>query len=344
NGIALAPDGSAAYIVEVRPGDPAGDRLVRLDLGTGAVTGLIEGLEGGEELVLDPTGSRAYLSEERASRIVAVDLATGQATPVAQPLPASGMVLVPRPACSGGFLTLPPKHGTVPKHVASQLPLTASAKKLPPGHYTATLEVRGNDPLRPLSIVPIVFDVLPDADADGIADRDDDCPAVANADQADADADRHGDLCDNCPAVPNPGQADLNADGAGDACQTSLSIVAIRQDGGPFVVVRLALTDPLGLPVSGDVSLLDAAAVAGAEPVFSIPFEGRPPRRIDLAPLLAGRPYRLRISASNGTTIPFVAEALFQHGAETTLAFNEPPVARIAPIPTLECDRAGGAL
>lgn len=36
----------------------------------------------------------------------------------------------------------------------------------------------------------------PDADGDGVADQDDNCPAAANADQADCDADGIGDVCD----------------------------------------------------------------------------------------------------------------------------------------------------
>jgi hypothetical protein len=80
--------------------------------------------------------------------------------------------------------------------------------------------------------------VPPDGDGDGITDADDNCPAVANADQADADGDGIGDACDafpndpdndadgdgvggdtdNCPAVANPDQADVDNDGIGDAC------------------------------------------------------------------------------------------------------------------------------
>jgi hypothetical protein len=42
-----------------------------------------------------------------------------------------------------------------------------------------------------------VSDGTPDADGDGIGDTTDNCPAVANADQADADADGVGDACDD---------------------------------------------------------------------------------------------------------------------------------------------------
>lgn len=46
---------------------------------------------------------------------------------------------------------------------------------------------------------------LPDADGDGIADVDDDCPLVANADQADSDADCRGDACPSpCAVLEKP--------------------------------------------------------------------------------------------------------------------------------------------
>jgi len=378
-GIVLSADGATAYVVDNFAG-PGGERVVRVDLATGAITTMLSGLHGGEELALDPSGQRAYLSEERDRRTIALNLQTGQTEVLSEEFAAYGVVVIPQAGCSGAFLKLPPGKGRIAGHGTAQLPLTATADDLPPGHYTATLEVRGNDPQRPLSTIPVTFDVLPDTDADGVADRDDNCPAFANADQADADADRRGDLCDNCPAAPNPTQTDRNGDGAGDACQPDVAVLALRQDGGAFVVVRLELDDPLGLPISGEVAFFDAAtgpAPAGlapvgsgaealataprlpvtgrppggvattpvrTEPVLSIPFAGRPPRRIELAPLLAAHPYRLRVSASNGAAIPFVAETVFTHQTEATLAFNEPPVARIGAVPTLECDRPAGAV
>lgn len=70
-----------------------------------------------------------------------------------------------------------------------------------------------------------------DIDGDGILNAADNCPVVANPDQADLDGDQVGDLCDgdvdndgrinaadNCPEAANPGQADLDSDGTGDAC------------------------------------------------------------------------------------------------------------------------------
>jgi len=70
-----------------------------------------------------------------------------------------------------------------------------------------------------------------DDDNDGILDVNDNCPNIANADQADADNDGIGDVCDedddndgilndldNCPLVSNADQLDTDGDGEGDAC------------------------------------------------------------------------------------------------------------------------------
>lgn len=75
-----------------------------------------------------------------------------------------------------------------------------------------------------------------DTDSDGIADSADNCPAIANANQANADGDSMGDACDaltdsdgdtvadtsdNCPNAANMDQANVDGDGQGDACDAT---------------------------------------------------------------------------------------------------------------------------
>ena len=70
-----------------------------------------------------------------------------------------------------------------------------------------------------------------DKDKDGIPDKQDNCPEIANADQLDSDEDGQGDVCDddddndgvldtvdNCVIVPNAGQEDTDGDAQGDSC------------------------------------------------------------------------------------------------------------------------------
>lgn len=59
---------------------------------------------------------------------------------------------------------------------------------------------------------------IPDSDADGHADLEDNCPLDYNPDQIDDDGDGIGTVCDNCPMLHNPEQEDADDDGLGDLC------------------------------------------------------------------------------------------------------------------------------
>ncbi len=82
-----------------------------------------------------------------------------------------------------------------------------------------------------------------DIDNDGVADSVDNCPAIANSDQADADGDSIGDACDNdadndgvaddldnCPAIANNDQADVDSDNIGNACDDDADNDGVSDD------------------------------------------------------------------------------------------------------------------
>jgi hypothetical protein len=62
-----------------------------------------------------------------------------------------------------------------------------------------------------------------DTDGDTIDNAIDNCPSVANANQANEDGDATGDVCDKCPPYPDTG-ADQDNDGVGDACDPNPNI------------------------------------------------------------------------------------------------------------------------
>ncbi|MBI4717262.1 MAG: thrombospondin type 3 repeat-containing protein [Planctomycetes bacterium] len=57
-----------------------------------------------------------------------------------------------------------------------------------------------------------------DGDGDGVGDVCDNCVNTPNTDQANNDGDAFGNVCDNCPNVSNPTQLDSDGDGLGDLC------------------------------------------------------------------------------------------------------------------------------
>ena len=107
-----------------------------------------------------------------------------------------------------------------------------------PGHsyefYSVAIDNVGHREQKdPVPDAKTLVNSVSDQDGDGVADATDNCPQVANSDQADFDGDGMGDLCDpdkdddgvanatdNCLQVVNSDQADLDGDGIGDLCDS----------------------------------------------------------------------------------------------------------------------------
>jgi DNA-binding beta-propeller fold protein YncE len=353
-GIALDANGSGAYVVEMWRDGSLGGSVVHADFSTGAVTPVLAGLDGAEDLAFDRSRGVLYSGEDAPGRIDTTDVMTGQTTVWAEQLNTYGFTLRPSLECSGRYVRAVNPFGGVPPLSAGDAPLTIDATELAPGHYETSLEILSNDPVNPVVTVPVVVEVLADRDKDGVADASDNCPDLANADQADRDGDRRGDLCDNCPAAANSDQMDGNADGSGDACQPRADLLAIRQDGGQFLEVRAHVTDPQNDTLTGTVTIDPEAGGSGPAAHRSpaptgatgliVPFVGRLPRTIVLDALSPGTTYRLTITATDGNTKPVAVAGDFLFQGEADLAFDDPPVAAFAAFPpALECNRPGGA-
>lgn len=93
---------------------------------------------------------------------------------------------------------------------------------------------------------------LPDQDGDGVANQDDNCPAVANASQADADGDCMGDVCDGGTSEPPPASGSCTAgntgwlnpgasaaDGGGDGNGFESSASMAMADGGSTLAANV---------------------------------------------------------------------------------------------------------
>lgn len=121
-----------------------------------------------------------------------------------------------------------------PGYVPTSMTVVVPGKMVYTVPTTAHYSLAWNVPLAIVDDPTWLVSCDADSDGDGIGDDLDNCPQVANPDQADADEDGRGDACDganddvdvdgilndvdNCRFVANPDQADVDGDGAGDAC------------------------------------------------------------------------------------------------------------------------------
>lgn len=114
-----------------------------------------------------------------------------------------------------------------------------------------------------------------DSDGDGIADASDNCPTVANANQADGDGDLIGDVCDPCPADANPNNGPCPA-----------TVYAVRAGSWPtgakVSVPDVIVTAKVGNHVYGQVKPGEPTYIAAGNSGISIDFTGPVPSVGDL--------------------------------------------------------------
>ncbi|HEV8201905.1 MAG TPA: S8 family serine peptidase [Candidatus Polarisedimenticolia bacterium] len=135
---------------------------------------------------------------------------------VTGPFAHDGLAVEIRPPAH--WLKVAPLEGTLAPGESVTIPVGIDAATLGAGVARARLAILTNDPASSLVFIPVIADVQPDRDHDGVVDAADNCPQSPNPAQADRDADLLGDACDNCPGTTNAAQDDLDHDGAGDAC------------------------------------------------------------------------------------------------------------------------------
>ena len=102
-----------------------------------------------------------------------------------------------------------------------------------------------------------------DVDADGFLDHRDNCPQVANSDQADQDADSYGDACDQFMAGDFAVAASANATFAGAIALINSSFTLVLTNNAELQVPLNALRAYSGWPASGTSSLIAQTSDAG---------------------------------------------------------------------------------
>ncbi|WP_179344418.1 thrombospondin type 3 repeat-containing protein [Winogradskyella ursingii] len=168
-----------------------------------------------------------------------------------------------------------------------------------------------------------------DIDNDGLPNDADNCPEIANADQADLDGDGIGDVCDpdidgdgilngddNCPENANPGQEDIDGDGVGDLCDENCETLVSTDT--PIVIAESGADATYTTSVTFMPSLIvtDVNVTVNIDHVFDadldISITGPNGQTVDL-------------SSGNGGAGDNYTDTVFDQEADTSILAGSPP-------------------
>jgi len=158
-------------------------------------------------------------------------------------------------------------------------------------HHTSPPPPTSPAPPSPSLPVPPIETPVVDSDGDGVPNSADNCPEVANADQADTDADGYGDACDPCPNTADPSgrcpatiyQVDrgefpadskvavtnalVTAVAPGDAVWVAVKPGDAGYEGSGFSGMEVSISSLASAPAQGDrVAIEGTTATASAGP------------------------------------------------------------------------------
>lgn len=151
---------------------------------------------------IDPQGDLVYVPNRKENTISVIDPATQTVVDTISLTNTGGMWVGVHPDGQSLYVTQNSGHGVVTVVDAAS---------------------RTEKEMIEVGDFPIGIEIIPqDSDADGIADARDNCPDLANPDQADGDGDGLGDACDSLPP-PTVTSAKPNRIGQGKSMSTTIS-------------------------------------------------------------------------------------------------------------------------